>query len=123
MYHASGRQHAAEAGGRRRAGTGGQPACCPGRCAYVQLYALPITYRYGNYVRFRVWNTSSFVILTADYINTAVFCNYMQLQAPYSRLNFVLSCRSSRHAVHLCVAAQQQHASAAARGERALPAP
>ena len=44
MYHASGRQHAAEAGGRRRAGTGGQPAC-PGRCAYVQLYALPITCR------------------------------------------------------------------------------
>jgi hypothetical protein len=40
MYHVSGRQHAAEAGGRRRAGTGGQPAC-PGRCAYVQLYALP----------------------------------------------------------------------------------
>eukprot|EP01046_Picozoa_sp_COSAG06_P077463 COSAG06_NODE_25239_length_641_cov_2.140221_1_plen_179_part_10 len=25
-------------------------------------------------VRFRVWNTSSHVILTADYINTAVFC-------------------------------------------------
>jgi hypothetical protein len=90
MYHVSGRQHAAEAGGRRRAGTGGQPAC-PGRCAYVQLYALPC------------------------------MANYMQ--APYSRLNFVLSCRSSRHAVHLCVAAQQQHASAAARGERALPAP
>ena len=89
MYHASGRQHAAEAGGRRRAGTGGQPAC-PGRCAYVQLYAL--------------------------------HANYMQ--APYDiLLNFVLSCRSSRHAVHLCVAAQQQHASAAARGERALPAP
>eukprot|EP01046_Picozoa_sp_COSAG06_P028244 COSAG06_NODE_2534_length_6710_cov_23.487521_1_plen_107_part_00 len=25
-------------------------------------------------MRFRVWNTSSLVILTADYINTAVFC-------------------------------------------------
>jgi hypothetical protein len=81
MYHVSGRQHAAEAGGRRRAGTGGQPACCPGVTAHM----------HGPW--------------------------------PYSRLNFVLSCRSSRHAVHLCVAAQQQHASAAARGERALPAP
>ena len=35
MYHASGRQHAAEAGGRRRAGTGGQPACCPGVTAHM----------------------------------------------------------------------------------------
>jgi hypothetical protein len=26
-------------------------------------------------VRFRVWNTSSLVTLTADYINAAVFCN------------------------------------------------
>jgi hypothetical protein len=25
-------------------------------------------------MRFRVWNTSSLVTLTADYINTAVFC-------------------------------------------------
>jgi hypothetical protein len=89
MYHVSGRQHAAEAGGRRRAGTGGQPAC-PGRCAYAY---------------------------------SCMRCQLHAGPAPYSRLNFVLSCRSSRHAVHLCVAAQQQHASAAARGERALPAP
>ena len=31
---------------------------------------------YFVYDRFRVWNTSSLVILTAHYINTAVFCTY-----------------------------------------------
>jgi hypothetical protein len=34
-------------------------------------------------VRFRVWNTSSHVILTADYINTAVFCIY-KILAPHA---------------------------------------
>eukprot|EP01046_Picozoa_sp_COSAG06_P030423 COSAG06_NODE_2887_length_6130_cov_5.068611_6_plen_223_part_00 len=35
-------------------------------------------------VRFRVWNTSSLVILTADYINTAVFCTQVSnLTADY----------------------------------------
>ena len=91
MYHVSGRQHVAEAGGRRRAGTGGQPAC-PGRCAYVQRSCMRCQ------------------LLHAGPIFSPQFC-------------LVLQKAHVMHAVHLCVAAQQQHASAAARGERALPAP
>ena len=40
---------------------------------------IPLQYLY---VRFRVWNTSSHVILTADYINTAVFCYHMSAFDP-----------------------------------------
>jgi hypothetical protein len=44
-----------------------------------------ILYMYGILlrscvVRFRVWNTSSLVILTADYINAAVFCTLLNVR-------------------------------------------
>ena len=40
----------------------------------LQVTLIITTKLHGPVVRFRVWNTSSFVILTADYINAAVFC-------------------------------------------------
>jgi hypothetical protein len=41
-----------------------------------------------NYARFRVWNTSSHVILTADYINTAVFCKLYILRVHHAGIVF-----------------------------------
>ena len=39
-------------------------------------------------VRFRVWNTSSLVILAAYYINAAVFCTVGIIPAPLKLLGF-----------------------------------
>ena len=45
-------------------------------------YGCTVSSRRSRVVRFRVWNTSSLVILTAHHINTAVFCTRSKHYSP-----------------------------------------